>query len=498
MKNRLRILFLSSEVAPFAKTGGLADVSSALPKALFEMGHDVRVMMPKYGCINERKFVLREVIRLKHIPVQLKNVVHETCAKSAFIPDSKVQVYFLDYKPYFDRSDLYVDPKTGKDYPDNAQRFALFCKAALEMMKLLVWEPQIIHCNDWQTALVPYYLKNDYADDLFFSKTFTVLTLHNMAYQGNFPPTILDELGLPKDLERIGSEMEFYGNINFLKSGILSADLLTTVSPTYAQEIQTDPELGAGLQGVLNLRSDDLFGILNGVDESIWNPEIDKYLPQTFSANESSGKMVAKQKLLEMAEIEFNPTIPLIGMISRIADQKGFDLIASVLDDILRLPTQLVILGTGDPKTEKLFEKLAKQHRKQMRVFLKFDNELAHLIEAGSDMFLMPSKYEPCGLNQMYSLKYGTVPIVRKTGGLTDTIIDFIEDPVRGNGFVFEKYEGRELLKAVKNAVQTFADDKTWQKLYKRGMKTDFSWASAAEKYLKIYTRIDLTKKRGK
>jgi len=496
MKTRLRILYLSSEVSPFAKTGGLADVASALPKALFEKGHDVRVMMPKYGMISERKYTLREVIRLKEIPVQMGGTKHVTSAKSAFIPDSKVQIYFLEYKPFFDRQDLYIDSKTGKDFPDNAERFALFARAVLETIKILHWEPQVIHCNDWQTALIPWLLKHEYKDDSFFNKTRTLLTIHNMAYQGNFSPDVLAKIGLPEELKEPGSDMEFYNNVNFLKAGITNADIITTVSPTYAEEIQNDPELGCGLQEILKSRSNDIHGILNGVDYSVWNPETDSLIAAKYSATDLKPKLENKMALLEQCGLPFDENVPVIGMISRLVDQKGFDILAEAINTLMALNIQMVILGIGDEKYHKLLQDLAKKHPDKISVNLKFDDPLAHLIEAGSDMFLMPSKYEPCGLNQMYSLKYGTVPIVRKTGGLADTIVDFVQDPVNGNGFVFEAYESKALIKAVKNAVETFKQPKVWQKLMKKGMKQNFGWQVAADKYIKLYSKLDNPKRK--
>lgn len=496
MKNRLRVLYLSTEVAPFAKTGGLADVASALPKALFEQGHDVRVMMPKYGNISERRYTLREVIRLKEIPILVGGHEHAVSAKSAFLPDTKVQVYFLDYKPYFERQDYYVDAATGKDFPDNAERFFLFCKTVLETIKLLHWEPHIIHCNDWQTALVPWLLRHEYKDDPFFAKAVTVLSIHNLAFQGIFAPSVLPKLGLPETLTQPGSDLEFFGKINFLKAGIKSADLITTVSPTYATEIQNDQEVGCGLQGLLMERKDDLCGILNGVDYGIWNPEKDSLIPEKYNAVTLKEKEKNKKALAKEAGFPFDAKVPVIGMISRLTDQKGFDLIAAAIDDLLRLDVQIVILGTGDPRYHKMLEKMAKAHPKQVALFLRFDDQLAHLIEAGSDMFLMPSRYEPCGLNQMYSLKYGTVPIVRKTGGLADTIVDADADPNGGNGFVFIAYEAGAMVDAVARAVNAFKDDKAWQKLIKRCMKQDFSWQAAADKYVKLYLKLETAKKK--
>ena len=496
MKNRLRVLYLSTEVAPFAKTGGLADVASALPKALFEQGHDVRVMMPKYGNISERRYTLREVIRLKDIPIQVGSHKHIVSAKSAFLPETKVQVYFLDYKPYFERPDYYVDSATGEDFPDNAQRFFLFCKAVLETIKLLHWEPHIIHCNDWQTALVPWLLKNLYHEDPFFAKAITVLSIHNLAFQGGFSPDLLPELGLPENLALPSSDLEFYGKINFLKAGIRSADLITTVSPTYAEEIQTDPEVGCGLQGLLLERKDELCGILNGVDYGVWNPEKDTLIPAKYSAITLTEKAKNKKALAKEAGLPFDAQVPIIGMISRLTNQKGFDLIMAAADDLVKQQVQIVILGTGDPQYHKMMEKVRKSHPAQIALFLKIDDRLAHLIEAGSDMFLMPSLYEPCGLNQLYSLKYGTIPIVRKTGGLADTIVDADADPVNGNGFVFAEYKPKAMVDAVHRAVAAFKDEKGWQKLIRRCMKQDFSWQIAADKYIKLYLKLETAKKK--
>ena len=490
MKNKFRILFLSSEIAPFAKTGGLADVSSSLPKALFDAGHDVRVIMPKYGLISERKYILREVIRLKKIPVRMGGVEYNTSARSAFIPNSKVQVYFLESKHLYGRNDLYVDSASGKDFPDNAERFMLLSRAALEIIRLLHWQPQIIHCNDWQTAMVPWLLKHEYSQDPIFTGMRTLLSVHNMVYQGSFGQELIHKLGLDAVGAEALAETIIYDRINFLKTGLVTADAVTTVSPTYALEIQQDQVLGAGLQDVLKKRSEDIYGILNGVDESIWNPETDAYLPSRYSANDCEPKTVNKKALLSQAGLSFDEQTPLIGIVSRLVDQKGFDLIAEVIDKLMSLKCQLIVLGQGEEKYHRFFQDAAKRFPEQLAVFLTFDESLAHLIEAGADIFLMPSRFEPCGLNQMYSLKYGTVPVVRKTGGLADTVIDFVADPEKGNGFVFEAYDGNALLSALQNAFKAFQDAKTWRKIQKRGMKADFSWKTVAENYVKVYQKI--------
>jgi starch synthase len=486
---QLKICYVSSEVVPFAKTGGLADVAGALPIALKQMEQDVRVMMANYKSINERKFVLREVIRLKEVKVTLGEETKVIDGKTAFLPNSKVHVYFLHIPDYFDRKDLYVDPATGKDFEDNAERFAFFSKATLETLKLLYWQPDIIHCNEWQTALIPFYLKTLYKDDEFFKHTKTVLTLHNLAYQGSFPLTKAKKIGIPDEYLRPGKPFEFYGNLNLLKGGVLFADLLNTVSVKYAEEIMSDPEFGFGFEKILASRKKDLVGILNGVDYENWNPVTDNLIPFNYSADNLENKIKNKQVLCKQNNLQFDEKVPVIGIISRLADQKGFDLIAEGAKELMEMNIQLIILGTGDPKYHTLFEKLAKKYPKKIAVNLRFDNKLAHLVEAGADMFLMPSHYEPCGLNQMYSLKYGTVPIVRETGGLADTIQNFDLKTKAGTGFSFKKYKAKEMLQTIKRAIKTFSDKKTWTAIQKEGMKKDFSWEQSAKKYQELYER---------
>jgi starch synthase len=487
-----KICYVSSEVVPFAKTGGLADVAGALPVELKDLEQDVRVMMANYKSINERKFVLREVIRLKEVKVNLGNETKIVDGKTAFLPNSKVHVYFLHIPEYFDRKDLYVDPATGKDYEDNAERFAFFSMSVLETLKLLFWQPDIIHCNEWQTALIPFYLKTHYKDDEFFKNTRTVLSLHNLAYQGSFSLNKAAKIGIDSQFVKKDGEFEHYGSLNLLKGGILFSDVLNTVSEKYAEEITTDPEYGAGFEKILSQRRDDIYGILNGVDYSNWNPETDNLIPKNYSIDSLHNKEKNKIVLCNQNNLPFDEKIPLIGIISRLADQKGFDLIAEVVNDIFSLDIQFVLLGTGDPKYHKLFEKLAKKYPKKLAINLRFDNKLAHLIEAGSDMFLMPSKYEPCGLNQLYSLKYGTVPVVRETGGLADTIQDFDQKNSTGNGFTFKNYNSQELLETIKRALQIFPEKKLWHKIQITGMKQDYSWLQSARKYLDLYEKAML------
>jgi starch synthase len=486
----LKIFYVVSEVAPFAKTGGLADVAGTYPKYLKDLGHDIRVMMPDYRVVNERKYVLRDVIRLRNMEVQIGDRIVAGSAKSAFLPGSKVQVYFLDNREYFDREDLYQDPKTGKDYADNAERFVFFCKECLETLRLLHWQPDVIHCNDWQTALIPVYLKTLLKEDPFFQRTGTLLTIHNAAYQGIFPSDAAKLTGLPPELAAPGGEMEFWGKVNFLKAGILYADLLSTVSPTYAREIQESEQYGCGLEETFRRRSKDLYGIINGVDYTVWNPETDSYIPYPYSLTDVSGKEQNKQALLEQLRLEYQEDVPLIGVISRLADQKGFDLISDSFDELMSEPVQFVLLGCGEKRYETMFRNFAKKYPRKVSVHIKFDEPLAHLIEAGADMFLMPSRYEPCGLNQMYSLKYGTIPIVHATGGLADTVQDFDPATGKGTGFVFTEYTTSAFLATVRRAIDVYHDDKNWRKLVRNAMKQDFSWKGSAEKYVKLYHRI--------
>lgn len=492
MKKKLKILLAASEVAPFAKTGGLADVGGALPKALKDLGHDIRVIMPQYRMINERKYVLRDVIRLQDIPVQLGKKEIRINVKAAFIPNSKVQVYFIDHKPFFFREGLYVDSKTGKDFPDNADRFTLFAKGTLETLKKLQWQPDILHCNDWQTGLIPMFLKTLYADDLFYTKIRTLFTVHNFVYQGIFPQSCLNAFNLDESFKAEDLGILQDGRCNYLQAGLANADLINTVSETYSQEVQSSPEFGCGMQTLLQKRKKDFYGVVNGLDESVWNPETDEHIPAPYNADDPEGKRDAKAALLERLKLDIDPSTPLIGVISRLTLQKGFDLICDVLDDLMKGDVAMVILGVGDKKYESFFKKAEKKYKTKFRYLSAFDEALAHLIAAGSDMFLMPSLQEPCGLTQLFSLKYGTVPIVHHTGGLADTITQFHNRKKTGNGFVFRKPQADQLLIAIKQALETYASPLLWKKLIRNGMKEDHSWKTSSNKYVQLYQKCIL------
>jgi len=458
--DKLKVLFVASEVAPFAKTGGLADVAGSLPLALEELGVDVRVIMPKYASVKEE-------------------------ADEAKM-GKNVKVYFVKHDDYFNRKELYGD-KFG-DYQDNLDRFSFFSREVLARCKRENFSPDIIHCNDWQTALVPVYINTVYKYDPFFSKTKVLFTIHNLAYQGLFNKEEYPKMGLDWVLFSI-EYFEFYDKVNLMKAGLVYADAISTVSPTYAKEI-LDKEFGCGLEGVLNTRKDALYGILNGLDYSVWNPKADSRIFKKYSIENVEDKYVNKELLQKELGFKVDRDIPMIGMISRLADQKGLDLLARIIDEILNMKVQFVLLGTGDNKYHILFSKMAKAHQKNASINLKFDIVLAQKIYAASDIFLIPSKYEPCGLGQMISFKYGTIPVVRQTGGLRDSVEEFDPKTLEGNGFTFEEYRAENLFAAIKRALSTYMHKEMWLGLVKRVMGLDFSWRASAREYLRLYKEM--------
>ena len=476
----MHIAFAASECVPFSKTGGLADVVGALPRALASLGHQVSVYVPRY-----RQTKLADpqtVVRSITIPFDDK---YRFCSVVTAGSGAGVRFYFVDYPPYFDREALYGGP--GGDYPDNAERFALFSRAVLEASKVL-GVPHVFHCHDWQSALLPVMLRTLYAEDSAFREVATVFTIHNMGYQGLFPPNILPLLMLPWDLLTI-SRMEFFGQVNFLKGALVFSDFVTTVSKKYSQEIQTS-EYGFGLDGVLRSRAATVTGILNGVDYDEWSPQTDKFTAAKYSPQDLSGKLKCKQDLLNAFGVaNGGAKVPVIGIVSRFAAQKGFDLISQIMDRLALEEMIVVALGAGDKPYEEMFQRLNKQFPKKIAVKIAYDNAIAHKIEAGADMFLIPSRYEPCGLNQIYSLKYGTVPIVRATGGLDDTIEPWDARTGRGTGFKFSDYTGEALLATIKQALLAYQDPSSWQMLMRNGMSRDFSWGASAREYGKIYER---------
>ncbi len=488
----MKIAFVSSEVVPFSKTGGLADVSGALPKYLAALGHKVAVFTPLYRQVRD-KFKLVKSKQTVSVPVGAETVTGEIW-KGAF-PGTKVPVYFIGNDTYFDRDGLYGDAKG--DYEDNLSRFVFFSRAVLEALKALKFKPDVIHSNDWQSGLVPIYCKVVYNDDPFISQAANVYTVHNLAYQGLFWHWDLPLVNIGWEHFNY-RELEFFGKINFMKGGVVFADMVTTVSATYAKEIQSDEELGAGLQGVLTERAENLRGILNGIDYADWDPATDNFLTAKYSVGKLGGKAECKAALQKESGLAEKPRTALVAMITRLVDQKGLDLVAAIIDEMMKEDLQLVVLGTGLEKYHVLLTEMAQKYPRKCALFLKFDNALAHRIEAGADMFLMPSRYEPCGLNQMYSLKYGTVPVVRATGGLADTVTDATPETIRAgtaNGFSFVPYEGSALLETLRRALAAYCDESKWSKLVATGMQQDWSWARSAAEYEKVYEETTAEKR---
>ena len=483
----MNVLFVSSEVAGFAKTGGLGDVSAALPRALGAHGHDVRVVMPMYAKVEAKDHGFERVIREASVELGGTRVVYSVFRAS--LPDSKVPVYFVRCPSLYGRPSVYTQDG------DEHLRFAVLSWAALQICQRLRFAPDVVHANDWQTSLLPILLKSMFAWDRLFSATRTVLTIHNIGHQGSFDAKVLGEVGLGGAANLVHGDQLREGRFNFLLTGIMYANALTTVSPTYAREIQTD-EHGVGLASFLRERRDVLFGILNGIDEHEWDPATDKWLPQRYTVDDLSGKEACKENLVTTAGLPYAPHVPVFGIVSRLVWQKGFDLCMSVLPTVVaRTGIQLAVLGTGEPQYEQFFSQLARRFPKQVAYRRAFSEEVAHLIEAGADMFLMPSRYEPCGLNQMYSHRYGTAPIVHKTGGLADTVRHFDRKTGRGDGFVFEHFDDGGLYWAIGQALLAWgtgrgADRERWRKLQRAGMSHRMGWGERVTAYEQIYRMI--------
>ncbi|RJP25616.1 MAG: glycogen synthase GlgA [Deltaproteobacteria bacterium] len=475
----MKVLVASSEIVPFAKTGGLADVTGALPRALRRIGVEADCILPFYRCIDRERFPVDGPGQAIRVPVghrEEQGTVEETDAGDG------VRAFLVRNDRYFDREFLY-GTKDG-DYVDNCERFAFFCRGVMEWILRSGRRYDVIHCNDWQTALIPAYVKTLYGGQGSFSTTGTVFSVHNLGYQGLFWNHDLALTGLGWDLFT-PQGLEFYGKVNLMKAGLVFADILSTVSATYSREIQT-PEYGYGLEGVLYERREDLYGIVNGIDDGEWHPASDRWIAANYSAGDLSGKAACRRDLLSefgLAQVD----APVVGIIGRMTAQKGFDLLDQIWEWIAEQPLRLVILGAGERKYEEAIGELGRRFPDRIAVRVAYDDALAHKIEAGSDMYLMPSRYEPCGLNQIYSLKYGTVPIVRETGGLADTVADDDRNPGEGTGFTFRRYEAEELKDAVSRALAAFADRQRWEAIVRRGMALDFSWDASAREYVNLY-----------
>lgn len=480
----LRICWVSSEVAPFAKTGGLGDVSAALPRYLDRAGHDIRVFLPFYSSIDTRGRQILPVDFLSGLELEMGPHRIGFDVYAAPLPESGLPVYLIRCPVLYDRSGIYA----GGD--DDAIRFAFLSRAALVCCQHMGWAPDIVHANDWHTALMPLYLKRAFSWDRLFENTRTVLTIHNIGYQGIFPERVCDQVGLGGDRSALYREDLDAGVFGFLKTGILYADVLTTVSPTHAQELQTDT-YGMGLQSLLRQRSDHLVGILNGVDYDEWNPATDRYLEHPYSPEDLSGKAKTKLAVTERLGLDTEPRLPLLGIVSRLTAQKGFDLALGPLRQVLGAGrAQLVALGTGEHRYEAAFQQLQEAFPGRAIFHRGYSEELAHLIEAAADIFLMPSKFEPSGLNQMYSLKYGTPPIVRNTGGLADAVELYNPQTGEGTGFVFDHFTSDAFAWALGFALDTYADREAWQGLVANAMARDYSWDRQGAQYVELYRRL--------
>lgn len=479
----LTIAFVTSELVPFVKAGGLADVSAALPSYLHGQGHDVKVFVPLYQSIQWQSYGIRPVEAVQGVAVRLGEATYTFSLMTARMPGTSMDVYFVHCPA------LYGRPGTYTSDPDEHRRFLLLGRAAIESMQRLGISPDIVHVHDWATAMVPLYLKTMYAWDQLFAKTKSVLTIHNIGYQGTFGTEILKDLN-PIGTQYFDGEDLKNGRINLLKTGLVHAHQLTTVSPTYAREIQT-PEFGYGLDGLLRMRSGDLTGILNGVDYSQWNPATDAHLAANYSPENLSGKTLNKAALLSAMGLAPASHVPVVGIVSRLAHQKGLDLLFEALPALLnRRDFRFALLGNGEPKYEEFFRNLVSHYPGRVAFYSGHQEKLAHLIEAGADMFLMPSRYEPCGLNQMYSLKYGTIPVVRRTGGLADTVAMYDPSTGRGNGVVFEHFTAEGLQWGLETAMNLYQQPAHWHRMMQNGMAADFSWEVEGARYVALYRRL--------
>ncbi len=493
----MRILYAAAEMVPFAKVGGLADVAGALTRELAKMGHEVYVYLPVYPSVR-RHWDQIDPKKVADVAVPMgKQIVTGTVYRGE-IPGSAARLLLLECDPLYDRPNPYVDPKTGRDWPDNPRRFGFYCRVLPVACTVLEWVPDVMNLNDYQLGLLAMVMREEHGAGV-FRDVALCFSIHNLGYQGIFPSDlsepagrdevseVLTQLGVREDQFHPMGPLEYFGRVNLMKTGLYYADLITTVSPTYAEEIQS-PEHGFGLDGVLRDRSDRLLGILNGIDDQYWNPQTDSLIPYNYGPSDFQRKRENKRRLLEVTHLPAGEDVPVIGMVGRLVEQKGLDILSEILDTFLREhEVRLIVLGSGQREYEDLLKRAARRYPKQVAVSTGFDEPLAHLIEAGADFFLMPSRYEPCGLNQMYSMRYGTIPIVRRTGGLADTVEEFDPERGTGSGFVFTDYSPGALRAALERALAAYGRSRAFKALITRVMRRDFSWGHSARKYVEAY-----------
>ena len=491
MKNNFKIFYVSAEVTPFIKEQGVADTAGALPKALKDLGHDIRMMMPNYRSVNERKYILRDVIRLKEMSVQLGDKTINANGKSAFLPDSKVQIYFLDYKPFFDRNTIYRDPKTKKEYADNAERFSFFALGCLETLKLLHWQPDIIHCNDWATALIPFFLRTKYRDDPFFKNTKVLLTVHDLSEQGIFTSDRIDALGLSADQHYAGSQIEVNGKFNFLKAGVLCADSISLVGESFAKEVKKNADIAFGLGEIIQKRKRAVTGVDVGIDALAWNPEANSHFEHHFSATSLAGKGKSKAAFLEEHGLTQNEQLLFIVVMVNTQLINEFDKFEQFLADLLKLEAQVLVMGELTTKMQRALGRLAKQSGNRFACEAAPDEAFLHRSLAAADLLLQLGSIINLPVNHFHAMRYGTVPVVSEKSEFSALINDYNQKVSIANGFLVpEKASAKQIQKIVQQAVGLFAQKSKWQKLVKNAMKQDNSWHSIAESHTKIYSHL--------
>lgn len=474
----MNVLFVVSECVPFVKSGGLADVAGALPKQLRKLGIDIRVIMPKYETIAEN--YKKEMKKIAQLVVRV-GWRRQYCGIEMFEYEGVIY-YFVDNEYYFKRHQLY-------GHYDDGERFSYFCRAVLDALPAIPFRPDIIHCHDWHTGMIPFLLREEYRKNSFYEQIRTVFTIHNLQFQGIFPREILGDLLNLSDRYFTIEHLEFYGNVSFMKGALVAADIITTVSPTYKEEIQTE-YYGERLDGLLRARQRDFIGILNGIDDEMYNPKTDPFIAVPYDIHTITRKQMNKRALQQYFGLSIREDVPIIAMVTRLTKQKGLDLVKCVFHEIIAEDVQFILLGTGDKEFEQFFHYMAETYPDKVKVYIGFNEELAHKIYAGADLFLMPSKFEPCGLSQMIALRYGTIPIVRETGGLNDTVQSYNEFTGEGNGFSFKNFNAHDMLYTIRRVLTFYKEKQVWEKLMKEGMSGDYSWAQSALKYNKVYADL--------